>query len=66
MELSSTKSRIGRISPPARILLAMIAGAAVGLALGPRVAGRGSGRDRQGGDRTDQDAGDSAHPVRHP
>jgi Na+/H+-dicarboxylate symporter len=41
MELSPKKSVFARISPPARILLGMVAGAAVGLAFGPRVAGLG-------------------------
>ena len=41
MELSSRKSLFARISPPARILLGMFAGAAVGMVLGPRVAGLG-------------------------
>ena len=41
MELSSRKSLFARISPPARILLGMLAGAAVGVVLGPRVAGLG-------------------------
>lgn len=41
MELSSRKSLFARISPPARILLGMFAGAAVGMAFGPRVAGLG-------------------------
>jgi Na+/H+-dicarboxylate symporter len=41
MELSPKKSAFARISPPARILLGMVAGAAVGLVFGPRVAGLG-------------------------
>jgi Na+/H+-dicarboxylate symporter len=41
MEPSPKKSVLARISPPARILLGMFAGAAVGLAFGPRVAGLG-------------------------
>ena len=41
MELSSRKSLFARISPPARILLGMFAGAAVGMAFGPRIAGLG-------------------------
>jgi Na+/H+-dicarboxylate symporter len=41
MEPSSRKSVFTRISPPARILLGMVAGAAVGLAFGPQVAGLG-------------------------
>jgi Na+/H+-dicarboxylate symporter len=41
MERSPKKSVFARISPPARILLGMVAGAVVGLAFGPRVAGLG-------------------------
>jgi len=41
MESSPKKSVFARISPPARILLGMVAGAAVGLAFGPRVASLG-------------------------
>ena len=41
MELSLKKSVFARISPPMRILLGMVAGAIVGLAFGPRVAGLG-------------------------
>jgi DAACS family dicarboxylate/amino acid:cation (Na+ or H+) symporter len=41
MEPSPRKSAFARISPPARILLGMVAGGVVGLAFGPRVAGLG-------------------------
>jgi len=41
MEPSPKKSVLTHISPPTRILLGMFAGAAVGLAFGPRVAGLG-------------------------